>query len=121
MLGQNRPLFAWPVAAAPGKPVSSLVYENSKILKTGPGVLLSLSGYNSKGSAQWIQIHDSATVPAESAVPLMILSAATVANFAFTLPPGGLTCINGITVTNSGTGPTKTIGSADCFFTGTVL
>src|SRR5690349_3061459 len=41
---------------------SSTIYENSRIIKLGAGNLYSLDGYNSKGSAQFIQLFDSATV-----------------------------------------------------------
>lgn len=99
---------------------SSTAYEASRILKSGPGTLLSLTGYNSKGSAQFIQLHNSATVPADTAVPIAVLTVATVGNFAFTLPPGGIPFSTGIVVCNSSTGPTKTIGSADTFFTAVV-
>jgi len=98
----------------------SEAYEASRILKAGPGTLLSLTGYNSKGSAQFIQLHDSATVPADTAVPVLVITAATIANFSLTLPPGGIPFANGIVVCNSSTAPTKTIGSADTFFTAVV-
>lgn len=100
--------------------VSSAAYEKSHILKASAGSLLSLKGYNSKGSAQWIQVFDSATLPADTAVPLLTFTVATVANFDVPLPPGGLKCANGIVVCNSSTGPTKTIGSDDVFFTAVV-
>lgn len=75
--------------------------------------LYSLLVYNSKGSAQHIQIHDSATVPAEGAVPKMNIPIATVA-FQQLSFPDGIIFKQGIYVCNSSTAATKTIGSADC-------
>lgn len=96
---------------------SSVIYETSRIVKAGPGVLYGLSVFNSKGSAQWIQLHDSATLPADAAVPLATFTLATVANLVLEFGLYGLSFVNGIVVCNSSTGPTKTIGSADCFIT----
>jgi hypothetical protein len=107
-------------SSASAAQVSSAAYEASHVLKASPGTLVSLSGYNSKNASQFIQLFDSATVPADNAVPVAVITAATVANFSFPLPPGGLPFVNGIAVSNSSTGPTKTIGSADCFFSATV-
>lgn len=42
---------------------ASVAYATNLVVHAGPGVLLSLSGYNSKGSAQFIQLHDSAALP----------------------------------------------------------
>lgn len=96
---------------------ASTVYETSRIVKAGPGVLYGLSVYNSKGSAQWIQLHDSATLPADTAVPLATFTVATVANLVLEFGLYGIAFTNGIVVCNSSTGPTKTIGSADLYIT----
>lgn len=50
--------------AAPTSTVSSTAYETSHIIKTGPGKLMLLMGYNSKGSAQFIQLFDGTAAPA---------------------------------------------------------
>lgn len=99
--------------------VSSTAYQASRVLKASPGTLISLSGYNS-GPTQWIQIFNSATVPADAAVPIKILYVPTMDNFSTDIPGTGLPCTTGISVSNSSTGPTKTIGSADCFFTAVI-
>jgi len=96
---------------------SSTALEASHIIRATPGTLLSLTGYNSKGSAQFIQIHNSATLPADAAVPIAVITAAATSNFAFTIPIHGLPCSTGIVVCNSSTSSTKTIGSADIFIT----
>ncbi len=89
---------------------------NSLIIKAGPGKLFGLSGYNAKGSAQFILLFDSATVPVEGVIPRYFLTAATVANFNADFGVYGKSFANGIVVCNSSTVATKTIGSADCSF-----
>ncbi len=100
-------------------PEASTAYEASHIFNAGPCELLSLVGYNSKGSAQFIQIHDAATLPADTAVPLYTFTVAATANFSldFAQP---MQLSNGLVVCNSSAGPSKTIGSADCWFTAVV-
>lgn len=92
------------------------IYANSLNVKTSPGRLKGLTGYNSKASAQFIQIHDASSLPADSAIPKIILTVPTVANFSFDFGTIGRYFTAGIIVCNSSTGPTKTIGSADCWF-----
>ena len=89
----------------------------SLIIKPGPGTLYKLIVYNNKNAAQFIQLHDSATLPANDAVPVMVFSVPTVS--VVELPIHNLKGLNfstGITVCNSSTAATKTIGSADCWF-----
>lgn len=98
--------------------VMSTVLEASRVLKAGPGQLHSLSVFNSKSSAQFILIIDSATVPANGAVTLLYppipIAAGTLVVLDF---PRALVASTGIAVCNSSTGTfTKTIGSADCVF-----
>jgi len=94
----------------------SVAYETSAIVKATPGTIYSVIGYNSKTSAQFIQLHDSATLPANDAVPKMIWTVAASSNFFLDFGEIGRWCEAGITLSNSSTGPTKTIGSADCWF-----
>ena len=103
---------------AAGLPLNthSNVYENAHAVKSGPGYLFGFTVYNSKGSGQFIQVFDSSTLPAEGAVPETFFDIATVVAKGVQWLPLGRSFLRGIYLVNSSTGPTKTIGSADCFF-----
>jgi hypothetical protein len=90
----------------------------SLVIKAAGGVLISLTGYNS-GAAQFIQVHNAASLPSNTAVPLAVFKAEATQNFYFELSPHGLRLTTGIVVCNSSTAATKTIGAADCWFVAT--
>lgn len=99
--------------------VVSTALEASRVLKASSGYLSSVSIFNSKASAQFILIMNSATVPADGAVTLLYppipIPAATSVMVVFPIP---LTASTGISICNSSTGTfTKTIGASDCIFT----
>lgn len=94
----------------------SNAYEAQRVVKSGRGTLFGLAGYNSKGSAQFIQVHDYEGVPADGNVPEFIISVAASGNFSVAYVIPGRSFLRGIYLCNSSTGPTKTIGSADCWF-----
>jgi len=103
----------------------STTLSSSLIAKASAGSLESISGYNS-GPAQWIQIHNATSVPANGAVPLAIIPVSAQSGFFYEWQKG-LPCSTGITICNSyGSDPAtaaaqKTIGSNDCFFTATYI
>jgi len=100
--------------------VSSTAYETSHVLKNTAGGIFHLEGYNSKGSGQFIQLHNSATLPADTGVPVVTFYVPANSNFSLDYPKGRW-FTTGIVVTNSSTGATKTIGSADCWFDAQII
>ncbi len=98
--------------------VVSTALEASHVLKASAGQLVQLSVFNSKASAQYILVMNSATLPGDGAVTLLYPPIPIGAASLLVLDlPAPLVASTGITVCNSSTGSfTKTIGSADCAF-----
>lgn len=90
-------------------------YDNALVVKSGAGKLFGFSVYNSSASSQWIQIFDVAKIPAEGARPDAIFVVATATNLGVFYGLPGRSFNAGCVIVNSSTGPTKTIGSKDCF------
>lgn len=95
---------------------TTAAYAASKVVKAASGYLWRVTGYNSKASSQFIQIHDAASLPADTAVPVVVFNVPASQYFSVDFAPLGRYFTTGIVVCNSSTGPTKTIGSADCWF-----
>ena|SRR5438132_9941858 len=93
----------------------SIAYAASLVVKTGPGKLYGIAGYNS-GAAQFILILDAAAVPANGVVPCLPITVPATSNFSVFYGDIGRSFDTGIVVCNSSTAPTLTIGAADCFF-----
>ena len=55
-----------------------------------------------------------------SNVPVMTFTVPATSNFSLAVPSDGMPFASGILVTNSSTGPTRTVGSADCYYTAVV-
>ena len=95
---------------------NSAAQEASAVVKAAACRLLFLHFYNANAAARWLQVFDSATLPADTAIPLLTFPVAIAGTFTLNLAPLGLLMRKGIVVCNSSTGPTKTIGAADSLF-----
>lgn len=94
---------------------ATAAYAKSLVVKASAGRLFLLTGYNSNAATQFVQVHDAAAVPSDTAVPVYTF-AVPQGNFSLDLTNVGDYFTNGIVVCNSSTGPTKTIGADDCWF-----
>lgn len=92
--------------------------EAARVACSGYGYLISFTVLNTNASAQYIQLHDAAVVPASGAsvTPAVVFAVAATSNLtvAYTMP--GRKFERGIVIANSSTAATYTAGSADCFF-----
>lgn len=95
---------------------SSVAFANRLLVKAGEGMLFGVAVYSSNVAAQFIQLHDSQTAPANGAVPSAVWTVAATANLNVSWIFPGRWCDRGIWLVNSSTAPTLTAGSADCFF-----
>lgn len=89
--------------------------QASCVVKTGPGILYGLTVTNTKATAQFVQVFDATSLPADNAVPLLSKSIPATDAVGIAWFPGR-TFLSGIVVCNSSTSDKKTIGSADCIF-----
>ena len=105
-----------PDASAALNYYASQAYEASAIVKPSGGVLYGFTGYTTLTSGQWIQVFDMASIPADGIAPKIILYVPAAGNFSMDFSIFGIAFTNGIVVCNSTTGPTKTIGAANCWF-----
>jgi hypothetical protein len=109
-----------PISTTPPKNTAQAALANGAVISAIPAVLLGLTVNNTKASAQFIQLHDAVSAPADTSVPVWCgtLTASTDKPIDFGIY--GMNFAVGIYVCNSSTSATKTIGSADCQFFGRI-
>jgi hypothetical protein len=100
--------------------VSSTAYEAGRVISASGATLIGLIGYNSNSSAQFFQVFNSASATSNGSVPIATFTVAGTSNFSLTMPISGVPFSTGIYVCNSSTGATRTVGSADCWFTAVI-
>lgn len=88
----------------------------ASIVLPGRLLVLGFTVYNSKASAQYLNMFDASTLPADTAVPIFSWALAAHSGVGFGYAPNGRQFREGLVLCNSSTDATKTIGSADCFF-----
>lgn len=96
--------------------MKSVANEAGRQIAVGAGTFYGLIGYNAKVSSQFILCFDSATVPAEGAVPDFMVLASASSPFILGLGELGYPFTQGLYLCNSSTQQTKTLSLADCWF-----
>lgn len=91
---------------------STTALAASLIAKASGGTLYRAVITNT-GAAQYVQVHNTTTVPADTAVPAMVVYVPASSTFVLDVGAAGLAFATGITLCNSSTAATKTIGAAD--------
>jgi hypothetical protein len=94
--------------------------EASRVLAPQKAVLFGLNITNTKASAQYVLLHDAAALPADNATPVLAITLAASSSQFVSFGMRGILFLNGIVVCNSSTAHIKTIGAADCTFSGQV-
>ena len=110
------PQTATTAAAVALSSASSTAAAASLVIKASAGTLYKLTVLNTNAAAQYILLHNTTSLPADGQVPAIALKVPALDSRDFYWPQFGRRFTTGITVVNSSTFATKTIGAADCFF-----
>ena len=91
--------------------VSNTALAASLVVKASPGTLYGLQGYST--TAQFLHLYDATSLPADTAVPKVVIPITAGAPFSIDFGVYGRAFAVGIVAGVSSTGPTKTVGGAD--------
>lgn len=94
----------------------STALESSRVAKASAGNLYGFSVLNTKSTDQYVQVHNTASLPADGVAPVMVFLVPANSSFAVDLGRYPINFSTGITICNSSTAATKTIGASDCWF-----
>ena len=106
---------------------ASAAAEASAVVSAAPARVSKIVIFNDNVGAQYVQLFDSVTVPADTAVPDLCVIIPADSTFVLEMPRtlerrqvGGLDRFplfeTGVAISNSSTAATKTIGTTDCLF-----
>lgn len=113
-LGALRVTESTPVAFPAN--ATSVAYATNLVVKASAGRLFGVQGYNSNASPQFIQVHNATSLPVDTSVPVITFLVPGTSPFSIDFGRLGRYFATGIVLCNSSSGPTKTIGAADCWF-----
>ncbi len=85
----------------------------SLVVSSVPARLFGFQGINSNAAARFIQVHDAIALPANGAVPQVVITAAIAGNFSAGFGTEGRWFDRGIVIVTSSTLATLTAGAAD--------
>jgi hypothetical protein len=105
-----------PVTMAAPTNATSAAYEASRVVKASAGTLWGLSGYNNKSTGQFLQIHNSTTLPADGVRRPCCCTCSRKARSPSTSARAGAPSPPASWCATAAPAPTKTIGAADCWF-----
>ena len=88
----------------------------ASIVLPGHIVVYGFTFTNTNAGAQFVLAFDASALPANGAVPMFGTTCAGSSAVGFSWAPNGREFMQGLTLCNSSTLATKTIGAADCLF-----
>lgn len=95
---------------------TSTAAEAGRVVKTSAGKVYGFTVYNDNAGTRWVQFHDAAAAPADTAVPVFTYQVATQTSLHVDFGRHGRRFNTGIYICNSSTDTAKTLGSADSLF-----
>lgn len=116
--GAWRPMLVADLGSAPAYdaiPASSFGFTSGIVAKASAGHLLTLQGYNNRGTAQFIHVYDASIFPPNGTIPSIVLTVAANSNFTQDFNFGAR-FLTGIVVANSASGAQRSGAAADCSF-----